>query len=108
LTEAARLAKLGEGEWHARYIDPQPDFASTLLGGLMPEPAQADLPTDLFGRAAWEQQLLFDHMASDLRMLLSVKGAQARCIECAAVAGVPLTAAKPAENWLGSLLSILR
>jgi protease-4 len=108
LTEAARLAKLGKGEWHARYIDPQPDFASTLLGGLMPEPAHADLPTDLFGRAVWEQQLLFDHMASDLRMLLSVKGAQARCIECTVVAGVPVIAAKSAENWLESLLSILR
>ena len=74
LAEAARLAKLGKDDWHPRYIDPQPDFASTLLGGLMPEPAQAQMPTDLFGRAAWEQQMLFEQMAADLRMLMTAKG----------------------------------
>lgn len=108
LAEAAKLAKLGKDEWHPRYIDPQPDFASTLLGGLMPEPAQAQLPTDLFGRAAWEQQMLFDRMGADLRMLTTAKGAQVRCLECAAVAGVPL-AARDAEtgSWLNVLLSRL-
>jgi len=108
LAEAARLAKLGKDDWHPRYIDPQPDFASTLLGGLMPEPAQAQMPTDLFGRAAWEQQMLFEQMAADLRMLMTAKGAQVRCLECAAVAGVPMAARDSGTgNWFDILLTRL-
>jgi protease-4 len=108
LAEAARLAKLGKGEWHAVYVDPQPDFASTLLGGLMPEPAQAQFPTDLFGRAAFEQQLVFDRMEADLRMLVGARGAQVRCLECAGVAGVPvISTPSRSDTTLGGLLQFL-
>lgn len=89
LAEAARRAKLEKGDWHPLYIEPAPDFASTLLGGLVPEPAQAQMPTDLFGRAAFEQQRAFDRIAADLRLLSGVQGAQARCLECGGIAGVP-------------------
>ena len=85
-----------------------PDFASTLLGGLMPEPAQATAPMDLFGRAAWEQQLLFDRIAADLRLLSGVQGAQVRCLECGAVAGLPTVGGETkAGNWFDKLLSRL-
>lgn len=108
LAEAARRAKLGKGDWHARHIDPQSDLASTLLGGLLPEPAQARLPADLFARAAWEQQLAFDRVAADLRMLMTAKGAQVRCLECGALAGVPVDAAITSpRSWLDILLSKL-
>lgn len=90
LAEAARLAKLDKGAWHARYIDPQTDFAGGLLGLLLPQPAQSQTPTDLFARTAWEQQMVFAQVAADLRLLTSAKGAQVRCLECAAVAGVPV------------------
>ena len=108
LAEAARLAKLEKGDWHPLYIEPMPDFASTLLGGLMPEPAQATAPMDLFGRAAWEQQLLFDRIAADLRLLSGVQGAQVRCLECGAVAGLPTVGGETkAGNWFDKLLSRL-
>lgn len=90
LAEAAKLAKLNKGAWHPRYIDPQSDFASGLLGALLPQPAQSQAPTDLFAHAAWQQQLAFDHMAADLQMLMTTKGAQAWCLECAGAAGVPV------------------
>ena len=106
LVEAARLARLEKDEWHPLFIEPQPDFASTLLGGLMPEPAQAQFPTDLFGRAALEQQLAFDRIAADLRMLSGVKGAQVRCLECGVVAGVPPTAST-SSPW-NNLFDLLR
>lgn len=109
LAEAARLAKLEQGDWHPLYIEPMLDFASTLLGGLMPEPAQMQMPTDLFGRAAFEQQLVFDRIAADLRLLSSVKGAQVRCLECGVVAGVPIVGGEAsAGNWFDILLSRLR
>ncbi len=90
LAEAAKLAKLNKGAWHPRYIDPQSDFASGLLGVLLPQPAQSQAPTDLFAHAAWQQQLAFDSMAADLQMLMTTKGAQAWCLECAGAAGVPV------------------
>lgn len=107
LAEAARLAKLDKGDWHVRYIDPQANFASGLLGLLLPQPAQSAAPADLFARAAWEQQMTFERMAGDLRMLSGIKGAQVRCLECAAVAGVPVQAnsSPPQTNWLGWLLN---
>ena len=109
LAEAARLAKLEKGDWHPLYIEPMPDFASTLLGGLMPEPTQASAPMDLFGRAAWEQQLLFDRIAADLRLLSGVQGAQVRCLECGAVAGLPTIGGETnSGNWFDMLLSRLR
>jgi protease-4 len=106
LAEAARLAKLDKGAWHPRYIEPQPDLASGLLGALLPQPAQSQVPTDLFAHAAWQQQLMLDRMAADLRMLMTAKGAQVRCLECAAVAGVPVRvgADNIANNWFGWLL----
>lgn len=105
LTEAARLAKLDKGTWHVRYIDPQSSFGSGLLGLLLPQPAQSSAPADLFARAAWEQQMTFDRIAADLRMLSGVKGAQVRCLECAAVAGVPLRLQPKETNWLDWLFN---
>lgn len=109
LAEAARLAKLDKGDWHPLFIEPIPDFASTLLGGLMPEPAQAHMPTDLFGRAAFAQQLLFDRIAADLRLLSGVQGAQVRCLECGAFAGVPAREAIGQDiSWLTMLARSIR
>lgn len=109
LAEAARLAKLGKDDWHPRYIEPQSDLASTLLGGLVPEPAQAQIPTDLFGRAAWEQQWAFDRIAADLRMLSGVKGAQVRCLECGVFAGgAARIDAGQDISWLTMLVRNLR
>jgi protease-4 len=105
LAEAARLAKLDKGAWHVRYIEPQTDFASGLLGALLPQPAQSQTPTDLFAHAAWQQQIAMEGIAADLRMLTTAKGAQVRCLECAAVAGVPVmvkaeTNMPPWLDWL--------
>ncbi len=88
LAEAARLAKLNKGDWHPRFIEPQPDFATGLLGSLV-QADNAMPPMDLFARAAWEQHLLFAQISADLDMLMTAKGAQALCLECGGVAGVP-------------------
>jgi protease IV len=105
LAEAARLAKLDKGDWHARYLEPQPDFRGSLFGGLV-QSESALPPMDLFARAAWEQQMTWAQISADLDMLLTAKGAQARCLECGAVAGVPVRASNDGlrENWWSSLL----
>jgi protease IV len=107
VAEAARLAKLGKGAWHVRYIDPQANLASGLLGLLLPQPKQSVGAVDLFARAAWEQQVSLERMANDLRMLSGVKGAQVRCLECAAVAGVPVREEINSSSWFGQLLQHL-
>ncbi len=105
VAEAARLAKLGKGEWHAAYADMQPDLASGLLGALLPQPAEeAQAPVDVFALAAWQQQLALDRVAADLKLLTSVKGAQVRCLECAGVAGVPVTVRADTRDRWWSLL----
>jgi protease IV len=104
LEEAARLAKLDKGAWHARYIDPQAEF-SGILGMVLPQAAVKQAPADLFAHTAWQQQLMLDRMAADLRMLTAAKGAQVRCLECMGIAGVPVvqSQAQP-TGWLARLL----
>jgi protease IV len=98
LAEAARLANLGKGDWHARYIDPQPDLASGLLGAFVSVESNVP-PMDLFARAAWEQQMALSQVTSDLKMLSGVKGAQVLCLECGGVVDVPVRVADGADNW---------
>jgi protease IV len=98
LAEAARLAKLDKGDWHARYIDPQPDLASGLLGTFVSVESETP-PMDLFARTAWEQQMVLVHMASDLQLLSGAKGAQVLCLECGGVVDAPVQVAGGADIW---------
>lgn len=104
LAEAAKRAKLKEGDWHPLYIEPAVDFWAALLGGAAPA-AKAAAPMDLFARTAWQQQEQWKRIEGDLQMLSGVKGAQVRCLECGVVAGTPVSAR--AQNagvgWLGML-----
>lgn len=101
LTEAAKRAGLKADGWHAVYIEPQPSFAGTLLGGLMPKRSSAVAPMDIFAHAVWQQQLFVQRVAADLEMLTGIKGAQARCLECSDF-GVPVTV-KAESAWLSVL-----
>jgi protease-4 len=105
LAEAAKRAGLKADGWHAVYIEPQPSFAGTLLGGLMPKRDASVAPVDVFAQAAWQQQLFVQRVVADLEMLTKVQGAQARCLECSDF-GAPVTA-KAESGWLSSLLRLL-
>ncbi|MBA4308412.1 MAG: signal peptide peptidase SppA [Sphingopyxis sp.] len=104
LAEAAKRAGLKADGWHAVYIEPQPSFAGSLLGGLMPKRASVAAPMDIFAQAAWQQQLFVQRMAADLDMLTAVKGVQARCLECAEF--TPPTTAKADSGWLSVLAKL--
>ncbi len=105
LAEAAKRAGLKAGGWHAVYIEPQPSFAGTLLGGLMPKRAAVAAPVDIFAHAAWQQQQLFQRILADLDMLTGVKGVQARCLECADFGAAPV-AANSETGWLAALVRL--
>jgi protease IV len=104
LAEAAKRAGLKADGWHAVYIEPQPSFAGTLIGGLMPKRASVAAPMDIFAQAAWQQQLFIQRIAADLDMLTGVKGVQARCLECADF--TPPTAPKADSGWLSVLAKL--
>ena len=104
LAEAAKRAGLKADGWHAVYIEPQPSFAGTLIGGLMPKRASAAAPMDIFAQASWQQQLFIQRIAADLDMLTGVKGVQARCLECADF--TPPTAPKADSGWLSVLAKL--
>ena len=105
LAEAAKRAGLKADGWHAVYIEPQPSFAGTLLGGFMPKRSQSSAPMDIFAYAALQQQLFVARVAADLDMLTGVKGIQARCLECADF-GAP-AAVKADSGWLGAIGRLL-
>jgi protease-4 len=105
LAEAAKRAGLKADGWHAVYIEPQPSFAGTLLGGLLPKRANVAAPMDIFAHAAWQQQLFVQRITTDLEMLTGVKGVQAKCLECADF-GNPATA-KADSGWLSALAKLL-
>lgn len=101
LAEAAKRAGLKPDGWHAVYIEPQPSFAGTLLGGLLPKRETSVAPMDIFAQAQWQQQLSVQRVATDLEMLTRVQGVQARCIECVDF-GNPVTV-KAENGWLSVL-----
>lgn len=101
LAEAAKRAGLKPDGWHAVYIEPQPSFAGTLLGGLLPKRDASAAPMDIFAQAQWQQQLFVERVAADLEMLTRVEGIQAKCIECVEF-GAPVTV-KADSGWLSVL-----
>jgi protease-4 len=105
LAEAAKRAGLKSEDWHAVYIEPQPSFAGTLFGGLMPKRASVAAPMDIFAMAQWQQRLVLARVAADLEMLTRVQGVQAQCLECADF-GTPVKA-KTDSGWLAALLLVL-
>ncbi len=105
LAEAAKRAGLKADGWHPVYIEPQSSFAGTLLGGLMPQRASVAAPMDIFAHAAWQQQLFMARIAADLDMLTSVKGVQARCLECGDFESA--VALKSQDGWLAGLIRLL-
>ena len=108
LAEAAKLAKLKDGEWHPEYIEPQIDFWAAALAGAAPMSKQSAAPMDLFARAAWSQQQQWQRIEADLQMLSGINGAQVRCLECGVIAGTPVAFPAPRESsgWLGAMMRL--
>jgi protease IV len=99
LAEAARLAKLDKGDWHAEYIEPKKGWLSQMFAA--PDTDQEEsvtAPMDLFARAAWNQQLLLRQVEADLQMITSVQGAQVRCLECGAISGASVMSPRSADT----------
>lgn len=107
LAEAAKRAKLGEGDYHARYLTSPVDPFAALLTPMVRMQAREAGGQDMFARVAQGQQTLLGQVLSDLDGLTKARGMQARCLECAVMAPPRRVAsdgeAKGVLSWLGLL-----
>ncbi len=108
LAEAAKRAGLETGEWHADYIEPEPDLLSTLFQNSAVARHKAAAPMDIFARSAWEQQMAWGRMGADLQRLRQATGAQARCLECGAIAGTwNAPSGQHDQGWMAAIIKLL-
>jgi protease-4 len=86
LAYAAKQAKLGDGEWHAEYLganyDPYAPLIRRLASTDEGETARSAAGGDMFAVFARRERDHAARMLADLEGLLTVRGAQARCLEC--------------------------
>ncbi len=110
LAYAASAAKLGEGDWHPVYLGADASPYSSLLERLQGDEEEGSdgVPAagaDLVTLAAQRQHDLLGRALAGIERLVSVRGAQAYCLECPVV-GAPVV--KPADSplllrWLASI-----
>ena len=110
LAWVAGQAKLGEGEWHADYLGGGSDQLGDSLAALFGSgtgAADSAVARDLIGFAAQAQRQTMARMGADLSRLLAGEGAQAYCLECAAVSGAPVREL-PQAGWLATVQQLLK
>lgn len=104
LAEAAVLARLDKGAWHAEYLGDDADPYASLLGRLTPDEdsAPASQTRDLAGLIALREQALVRQALGQAQRLLGSHGAQVRCLECP----VPMAAVQSSPGDAGLLARI--
>lgn len=86
LAYAAKAAKLGEGEWHAAYLEDKPGPWVAMLAQLRQDDDESAPPAeaarDWAAVAAGQQRAIVGQALADARRLLGTSGMQALCLEC--------------------------
>ena len=102
--KAAELAKLGENQRGLTYLEPEPDFADTLMAAFAGEEGSEDAPADALATLAPAPETLLARAVRDLRSILSGPSIQARCLECPPVSAAPKLSVED-RGWLQRLMS---
>jgi protease-4 len=98
LAYAAKRAKLGDGQWHAEFLGADADPYAPILRRLWSTDDGETRGGDMFALFARRESAQAARVLAGLDMLLSVRGAQARCLECPASYAPPPPAAKAAAR----------
>jgi protease-4 len=108
IAEAARRAKLDPESATAVYLEKEPSFVERLFRSMEDSETEAPVARDAFSRMANRPELLIARALADAQAILSGPAIQARCLECTAVATVPLRRREQASlgSWLGGLLKL--
>ena len=96
LAEAARRAKLPEGNWHAVWLESESDLPSRVIADMLTGNGKGTR-MDLFALASMRQKMAFVRAERLATLLAAGEGMQARCLECAASLPAPLAA--PRQSW---------
>ena len=101
----AAQAELGS-DWHPRFLGTQPSTYDTLLRQWLIGDAEQSARGggDLFARIALQQNQLTAQMAQDVERLMGVRGAQAYCLACPAIAPPP-PVDPAAQGWLARAIA---
>ncbi|HUD31269.1 MAG TPA: signal peptide peptidase SppA [Novosphingobium sp.] len=83
LAHAAKLGKVGNGKWHADYLEDAPEPFAAFVEGLTSNSQEQAHALDFAGLVAMRQQRQAGQAVARLDALLGAKGAQAYCLECA-------------------------
>lgn len=82
LAFAAKQAELADGKWHARYLGADADPYAPLIRRFLRTGDGEARSGDMFALFAGRQSERMARVLADVRGLLEVRGAQARCLEC--------------------------
>lgn len=107
LAYAAERAGLGDGEWHAEYLGAEEDRYAPLIRRIMRDTDGEAAGGDMFALFARRESDLTARVLADLKGLLEVRGAQARCLECPGSVAVARTSAEPMGHPALRLLAML-
>ncbi|WP_435418451.1 signal peptide peptidase SppA [Parerythrobacter aurantius] len=109
LAWVAGKAKLGRGDWHARYLGTQPPAYDNILRSLLlDEEAAGERTGDVFGMIASHQRSLLGQAEADLARLARGSGMQAYCLSCPIQPRAAAAAAAGQDGgWLKGLLRFL-
>lgn len=104
IAEAAKRAKLEDGEYSVHYLATQPDAFEQFVSGLFAPADDARQGRGLVAQLAWKQQAALGQVVGDLNVLSGVQGVQAWCLECSG-ALPPRTVPGASTNWLARIFA---
>ncbi|TCM19495.1 protease-4 [Novosphingobium sp. PhB165] len=97
LAEAARLGGVGNGKWHAVYLQSEEDTVTRFVNSYTSQAPDEDSHARAYDFASLVSQRREEqgaHLAGQLAAMLSTSGAQAYCLECPVVPGAARKADK--------------
>jgi len=97
LAYAAKVGGVGNGKWHAEYLEGDKDAFGAFLSDMFGGDEDGAAAYDFAGLIAQRQQLQARQLVSRLEVLGGTKGMQAYCLECAAEPS-PVAALSPARD----------
>lgn len=107
LAYAAERAGLEDGKWYAEYLGAEEDRYAPLLRRIMRDTDGEAAGGDMFALFARRESDLTARVLADLKGLLQVRGAQARCLECPGQPALPSVKAEGSANLPLRLLGML-
>lgn len=105
LAYAARLGGVGNGKWHAEYLEEPVDPFTAFLDDLSAEPQDEAAASDFASLVALRQRAQARRIAGQVEGLFTTQGVQAYCLECAA--GAESIARLPSQPRDPSLMATL-